>query len=998
MSSRIESREIPYLIKSKNFKELLNALTSVYGPEVWDSAKKALVELGEESFDFLYKFVEEMLESDTEEYDEWKKFRESVEILGLIGNKKAKGLLLRVLENNNVYNCRIAVGALVKLGYVLEEDQLIGEFDNEKKTKIDVALRFLSYYGSKKSFDAVISLLDEREIFIRQSVFVALGDILEREKEEFSEIRDLIMNHLEKGDDNKVQNAAILVLRNFKDEKTRNELIDKFGSEGYGSFKAIIKTLGLMGTKESLETLLEYIKEKSWEYNDLKESLLNLGEDRKEDIALMMKKTLQRDDIYIAQVLADVLAEYGDERSIIPLIEIGNKIEWGFYDSGIDKILIKIGKKYPEIIIRRLNIEEDIWLKSDIVHILGEISDIKALESILKNFQLLNETKRDFEISISFLYSLTNFTLDSRAVYPLLTFIHAWPDPFMGSSETTGIILQIFNDLGEEAIPELIKALNSEDEAIRYMVICIVQQCEFEIPNKDLVAAFLVEEELKMGFLATIDFTKLDDELTNSLIQPLFSLLKEEDSDIVLERLSELNISGTAVPLLIPMLEEEDLLVRATIMRFLENIYLDESSLPLMFDLFSEDIGRNNFLNNFIKKRSRISDVSLNFLTEQLKSDNVHKSRAAVLALKNSNFDEKETILTNFLEENPTEELKYLIELETTEIDYVGRLSNKIKNCANEERKKELLEEQIYWSHFDRDLIMEFSYSLIKKEQTWIVEPLYRELKRQCIYWIDEDNFFRNLIDNLSVFGDKSMTDTIVQATHIFIQNSDWSGRKEAMWLRQWISEILFKIKNFITFESVEKVLSYFIRIDSDIMAGPYIEMLGKLKEERSKHLLREILSKWRWMFGPILAAHALGELKDSGAVEKLIENTRKDNTNDLRSACIWALGEIGDVKAQLSLERYINDDDEEIRHRVEEALQKLKKNIAPLIDNLKETDDNKRKKAVESLGILGDEKAKNPLFELLKKEEKDEIRESIILTLGKLGDIRIFNLEILSF
>lgn len=108
-------------------------------------------------------------------------------------------------------------------------------------------------------------------------------------------------------------------------------------------------------------------------------------------------------------------------------------------------------------------------------------------------------------------------------------------------------------------------------------------------------------------------------------------------------------------------------------------------------------------------------------------------------------------------------------------------------------------------------------------------------------------------------------------------------------------------------------------------------------------------------------AAMALGELKDSRAIEPLIA-ALKDRYYDVRQVVIKALEEIADARA-----------------------------VEPLIAALKGGDSGVRKAAVNALVKLGDARALDAIIAALKDSDK-AVRETAAAALGQIGGARAFD------
>jgi len=142
-------------------------------------------------------------------------------------------------------------------------------------------------------------------------------------------------------------------------------------------------------------------------------------------------------------------------------------------------------------------------------------------------------------------------------------------------------------------------------------------------------------------------------------------------------------------------------------------------------------------------------------------------------------------------------------------------------------------------------------------------------------------------------------------------------------------------------------------------------------------------------------AAYALGNIRDSRAVEPLIE-VMKDEYGSVRSwAVVEALGNIGDSRAVEPLIGVLKDEYGYIQSRIVEALGRIgdKRAVEPLIEALADPNWWIRKCAAEALGRIGDKRAVEPLIEALNDKgwwyRGLSIRLAAVEALAEIGDSR---------
>lgn len=103
------------------------------------------------------------------------------------------------------------------------------------------------------------------------------------------------------------------------------------------------------------------------------------------------------------------------------------------------------------------------------------------------------------------------------------------------------------------------------------------------------------------------------------------------------------------------------------------------------------------------------------------------------------------------------------------------------------------------------------------------------------------------------------------------------------------------------------------------------------------------------------------------------------DEDIHVRRRAVVTLGELGDKRASDPLIRALKDPDRYLRWNAAMSLGKLgdQKAVSPLIDALKDEYDMVREEAARSLGLLGDESAVAPLTVLSQKDGSDPVRQA---------------------
>jgi hypothetical protein len=110
----------------------------------------------------------------------------------------------------------------------------------------------------------------------------------------------------------------------------------------------------------------------------------------------------------------------------------------------------------------------------------------------------------------------------------------------------------------------------------------------------------------------------------------------------------------------------------------------------------------------------------------------------------------------------------------------------------------------------------------------------------------------------------------------------------------------------------------------------------------------------------------------------------------DVRRKAVETLGEIGDILAVEPLIKILEHDVLFVRWEAAEALGKIGdvRAVEPLIQALEDKDWNIRRNAVRALGQIGDRRAVEPLIQALGDRDMD-VQEETITALGKISDTR---------
>ena len=175
---------------------------------------------------------------------------------------------------------------------------------------------------------------------------------------------------------------------------------------------------------------------------------------------------------------------------------------------------------------------------------------------------------------------------------------------------------------------------------------------------------------------------------------------------------------------------------------------------------------------------------------------------------------------------------------------------------------------------------------------------------------------------------------------------------------------------------------------------------LGKIGEPAVEPLINALRDDSAWVREK--AADALGKIGGTRAVEALIESLEDSSGTGVRSTVrdkvADALGAIGDARAVEPLIKTLKDSSwphfsgpvsGDLWHSGAGALGKIgEPAVEPLINALRDSDDDVRLWAVVALGATDDKRAVEPLIKMLKDDE-DDIRMRAADALGYIGDHR---------
>ena len=138
-----------------------------------------------------------------------------------------------------------------------------------------------------------------------------------------------------------------------------------------------------------------------------------------------------------------------------------------------------------------------------------------------------------------------------------------------------------------------------------------------------------------------------------------------------------------------------------------------------------------------------------------------------------------------------------------------------------------------------------------------------------------------------------------------------------------------------------------------------------------------------------ISAAWALGRSGRGDVIDKLIEVSREDRDVNVRINAVGSIGELGGAEVQTDLVELLDDKERDVRLAALRALASERfAGALPEIGRLLIEEDDLRSAAVDVLGNLGSAEAV-PLLQQVAGDEDDDVRTRVAFALGKLRDPR---------
>ncbi len=188
--------------------------------------------------------------------------------------------------------------------------------------------------------------------------------------------------------------------------------------------------------------------------------------------------------------------------------------------------------------------------------------------------------------------------------------------------------------------------------------------------------------------------------------------------------------------------------------------------------------------------------------------------------------------------------------------------------------------------------------------------------------------------------------------------------------------------------EEVIQAVAGLLTSDTDFtVRARAAEILGNIRSRKAiPYLLDALEDENRNVKASAIVA--LGYIRDSNAVEPLMDFVRREENEGLRISALNVLGIIPDDRSVPLLMDSLNSESGRIRRIAAQSLGRLRSGeaVRALTDAASDEDKNVRLYAVRALGEIGEEEAAGSLKSLLNREDDIELKVAIAHSLGQLG------------
>lgn len=400
--------------------------------EIRKIAGEALAKIGEEAVDPLIAAARDRSHQHCREA--------AIEAIGNIKDSHAVQTLMRALSNRDGSIQEAAAFALGEIGDPRAVTSLIETLTEEKHRVRQVAASSLGKIGDPKAVASLANALTDRKRRVRQAAASALGEIGDSRA-----IKPLI-NAL-RDRDHQVEETVTSALVSIKAGKAKTvELLVPVILENKDPVFAnkAFKVLDKLGWKPRNQTEQAHylVRKRTWS------ELTNLGKDATKPLISVLKS-----DRFCRDQAIKILGEIGDPRAVKTLIEILGKGEQSFFE--IELIVTALGKLGDPIAIKclveYLNRADKQVSKAAAVA-LGKIVDQNTIQPFI---DLLREEFARFR------------------KYPSLDYDGQY-------SMTAGGAAKALTMIGQSVVPSLVSALNDDERGIREAAFEALRELEWK--------------------------------------------------------------------------------------------------------------------------------------------------------------------------------------------------------------------------------------------------------------------------------------------------------------------------------------------------------------------------------------------------------------------------------------------------------------------------------------------------------------------------------------
>ncbi|MEQ8677360.1 MAG: HEAT repeat domain-containing protein [Aggregatilineales bacterium] len=565
---------------------------------------------------------------------------------------------------------------------------------------------------------------------------------------------------------------------------------------------------------------------------------------------------------------------------------------------------------------------------------------------------------------------------------------------------------------GENAVPELLKALYSKDEiAARPFIIHALRK----LNDKELIPHFihfLGDEEAGMRYAAAVALKKMPDQRA---VQPLLDALQENASSRaqMLEALDAIGDPKVVSHVGAFLYDDDYVVCRRTA------ILLGHSSIPeAQIMLLEASLDEREDVRRAATEGLGIfnSDDTYQRIVEMLNDSDSMVRTQAIMALGGTHREEAVPLLLSQLREDDSRKYPYLRTAlgNTGDLQVVFPLLEGFRKDHDHDGRGLSRLAEVVWQY--RSSANEVVPSIIKAMNS---EDVRLQI---CATWVFHSISFKYAPQTETIWVNAQLAHLDTFASQLDDQNADVRLATLVCLSREALLKLVDKIiyclddddlliqematqaLGFINTPKSFDALRRLVNRTNDKVRRQSVNSLVLFSGEEVGTVLLPLLEhedKWTRR----LAARGLGLLKHRNAVPHLIEKLHSETDPTVKSAIIWALGDIGDPVAVQEEIRILDAEDNGVfaHSPFDSALYALQVNnnedaLAALYQVVNEGSRwQRRMQAVEAISRIGsDREIADRLFDLL--EHKNEtVRTTASKELGYLGS-RTTDLDIRDF